>query len=609
MLQISQDKALYQQLGLACPFLPQQVHSPSPPAVAAFHAVVRVPLPPKPPLPACPCPPFAFAPVFPLVARWLPKVLGGGGEDEEDEEESQEAAAAKKSLERLGRMLTDMQEEGSYTTVQIAEHKAKMAAVPRVAKKKKMKSQKACMDEISTLSNKHWKREEELQALYEAASAECTKNIRLRETGLKNITERYKESVKQFKSEYDNFDEESLAKKVEVQNSINAEDVRFNKKVNRLNTALLKAVEGEPNDMPVDQEDAEDDDGFGLRWAAAGGGQAHPPKLRNGAPLAVFTNEEVDRHVINCHVLDDPNIAAMGLNPQQQRMWAASMEHLCNKFWRFVDESKVPTRKATPKPQTTSPVTPKAAPPKSKMLGPSESQKLNDPKESKQYGSDLDEDWLTELNTTEEQGAKKPATTKTPSEAAAAAAPKKAGVPTPMSQKDFLRQQQEMKFNQEQAQMHNQLGGTEFSADMIQQQQEMHMRHNQQMAEQQQLYHQLQMNAANAGRLPMGTVQGSSQDGNLVAAAATATEITAAKVYEEKSEKGTIVLDTAPLEKTDREKKLVNNPILKGSTQTNTLEKLKKERAAKERALKDTDEAIEEENQKDTEWANSTSGS
>ena len=157
--------------------------------------------------------------------------------------------------------------------------------------------------------------------------------------------------------------------------------------------------------------------------------------------------------------------------------------------------------------------------------------------------------------------------------------------------------------------MHNQLGGTEYSAEMIQQQQELHMRHNQQMAEQQQLYHQLQMNAANAGRLPMGTVQGSSQDGNMAAPAPTATEITAAKVYEEKSEKGTIVLDTAPLEKTDREKKLVKNPILKGSTQTNTLEKLKKERAAKERALKETDEAIEEENQKDTAWANSTSGS
>ena len=128
-----------------------------------------------------------------------------------------------------------------------------------------------------------------------------------------------------------------------------------------------------------------------------------------------------------------------------------------------------------------------------------------------------------------------------------------------------------------------------------QQQMMIEMRNQQHLAEQAEIYRMHQMNAANAGQLPPGTVGGSSKDGSKAEA-----------TKEEKSDKGATTLDTAPVEKDKAAKELkkVANTNLKGSTQTTTLEKLKQERATK-RALMDAEEALEEEMAKDVQALNS----
>ena len=253
-------------------------------------------------------------------------------DDETEENKTAEEEAAEKKISALTTHLEFMEEDGSFGGEQVQIVKDKIRFLKQEIQNNLYHAQRRIGDTKCSVSTKHWAKDRKNQIGLEGAKAELSRNKTLRAAGAKAREENYKENLRQFHAEYDTFEEASEAKILEWQNTINDDDVNFEANMARLNTALMKATEGEADDRE-EEENTEPE-------------HMHM-KLKPGS--AIVSSEDIDGAAIDRQVLNDPILTQMNLDPSVLAAVAQLMKNVMGNHSRIVP-TKPPTA-TTPKPQ------------------------------------------------------------------------------------------------------------------------------------------------------------------------------------------------------------------------------------------------------------------
>ena len=251
----------------------------------------------------------------------------GEEHDNDEEEEEDDEPEDQIKYDKLKKLLEDMEGSGCYTEEQLKHQRSMMEAIPRAANKSKLVSQKKISDSKNEIYDKPLYNEQTLLINLEEATAEVNNNIQLRKQGLINLAERYNEGVRQFHAEYDQFDSESEQKRVKAQDAVNEEDAAYEANMTRLNTALMKATEGEPCDdmlhmtVPSQQLNI----------------------LKPGT--AIISSETFNQDVVEKHIQDCPGILGSGASREMIALFCQSFGKLVEQHGHIIPEPAAPPAK------------------------------------------------------------------------------------------------------------------------------------------------------------------------------------------------------------------------------------------------------------------------